>query len=157
MQKSSYTLLYIGVLTVFLLTACQQKTVYHRYLHTAVAGWERNDTLFFDTPPIKEEGEYLEEVEVRINGNYPFMSLCLVIEEKKNNSHEIVRDTLLCNLIDQMGHPQGDGISQFQNTFHLKTVKLHKDDSLHISIRHDMKREMLPGITDIGVKIRKND
>jgi len=155
MRKGSYTLLYIGILTVFLLTACQQKTVYHRYLHTTLSGWERNDTLFFAIPPIKQEGEYIEEVEVRINGSYPFMSLCLIIEETNTDIDGQSCDTLLCNLIDRRGHPQGDGISQFQNTFRLKTVRLHKDDSLRIAIRHDMKREILPGITDIGVKLRK--
>lgn len=30
-------------------------------------------------------------------------------------------------------------------------------DSLQISVRHDMKREILPGVSDVGIKIEKAD
>ncbi len=155
MRKSSYTLLYLAVFTTLFLTACKQKTVYNRYLHTSATGWERNDTLFYGIPPVKEEGDYLEEIGVRIIGDYPFMSLTLIVEQTRIGEQMIYRDTLECDLIDNNGHPKGKGISQYQNTFKLRTLTLSKDDSLRIAIRHDMKREMLPGITDIGVKLSK--
>ncbi len=155
MRRSSYTLLYIGVFATLLLTACKQKTVYNRYLHTSVTGWERNDTLFYTIPSMKEGGNYLEEVGIRINGDYPFLALTLIIEQTKVNEQVMQRDTLQCDLIDKQGRYKGKGISHYQNTFLLKTISLNKNDSLRIAIRHDMKREMLPGITDIGVKITK--
>ena len=83
------------------------------------------------------------------------MKLSLVIEQTKLNTQERRKDTLNCVLVDENGHLLGQGISRFQYVFNLSTLHLQKDDSLHISIRHDMKREMLPGITDIGVHISK--
>lgn len=156
MRKYSYTLLiYIGALLACLLTACDSQTVYNRYLRTAKNGWERNDTLSFLIPPVTQDGNYTEEIGVRINGDYPFMKLTLIIEQTKMNTKERRSDTLNCQLIDKSGHPLGQGISQYQYVFRLATLHLMKDDSLHLAIRHDMKREMLPGITGIGVHISK--
>ncbi len=155
MRRSSYTLLYIAVFATLLLSACKHKTVYNRYLHTSVTGWERNDTLFYAIPAMKEGGKYTEEVGIRINGDYPFLSLTLIIEQTRVSDQVMERDTLQCDLIDKHGHYMGKGISHYQNTFQLKTISLNKDDSLRIAIRHDMKREMLPGITEIGVKLSK--
>ena len=155
MRRNNHTLLYIGGLFVLLLMACNQQTVYNRYLHTSLNGWERNDTLRYIIPTIQKDGNYMEEIGVRINGNYPFMKLCLIIEQTKINTHEKRTDTLLCDLINKRGHPLGSGISKYQNTFHLTTLQLNKGDSLRICVRHDMKREMLPGISEVGVRLYK--
>jgi hypothetical protein len=32
---------------------------------------------------------------------------------------------------------------------------LHRGDSLHLSVHHDMKREILPGITSVSIKLKK--
>ena len=143
------------MLIVLFMTACHQRTVYDRYLHTSRTGWERNDTLTFRIPPMQEGGEYTEEVGVRISGDYPFLGLTLVVEQTKLNTHERQCDTLECSLIDKNGRPLGNGITHYQYRFHLKTLRLEEHDSLRIAIRHDMKREMLPGITEIGVKLNK--
>ncbi len=155
MRRNSLTVFCLLVIASLFLTACKHKTVYNRYLHTSVTGWERNDTLFFNIPSFEEDGRYNEEIGVRINGDYPFLALTLIIEQQNIRSKELQRDTLQCNLIDKKGHPTGNGISHYQNTFMFKTMEMNKGDSLHIAIRHDMKREMLPGITDIGVKLTK--
>ena len=66
-------------------------------------------------------------------------------------------DTLLCQLINQHGENKGQGISYYQYNFPINIYKINRGDSIHIAIRHDMKREILPGVSDIGVKITKND
>lgn len=139
------------------LTACNRRTVYHHYEHTPVSGWEKNDTLVFYTDPMQDDGHYIEEIGLRINGSYPFMGLNLIIEQTVYPSKDTRSDTLNCTLIDEQGYPKGRGISHYQNLFHLTTLKLNRGESLHIAIRHDMKREILPGISDIGIRLRKAD
>ena len=155
MAKNKYTLLYIGVFMMLILTACHEKTVYHDYQEASSSGWEKNDPLSFHVPPIKETGNYVEEVGLRINGSFPFQNLNLIIEQTRKNTGERLCDTLVCKLINKQGYPEGRGISEYQYTFPLKTLQLEKGDSLYIEIRHDMKREILPGITDIGIKLSK--
>lgn len=151
-----YTLLYIiGAACLLTLTACHESTVYYHYEHTPVAGWEKNDTLTFRTEPVATTGQYAEEVGVRISGDYPFMSLNLIVDQLVLPAHTTRSDTLTCRLIDELGNAKGNGISHYQYLFPLTTLSLSEGDRLHIAVRHDMKREILPGISDIGIRLTK--
>jgi gliding motility-associated lipoprotein GldH len=142
----------VALLTM--LASCGGRTtVYHHYEHTPVAGWDKNDTLTFTIGPIAESNVFSEEIGLRINGLYPFMSLCLVVDQVRTPGFIIRRDTLSCSLIDQRGNIKGQGISRYQYIFHLDDIHLNSNDSLRVSIHHNMKREILPGITDVGVRL----
>ena len=138
------------------MAACTDQTVYYHYEHTPESGWEKNDTLTFLTPPIAVEGQYIEDVGLRISGDYPFMALNLIVEQTVLKPHpSSLTDTLTCSLIDEEGNAKGNGISHYQYTFPLTTLRLAQGDRLRIAIHHDMKREILPGISDIGIRLTK--
>lgn len=144
------------------LPSCKHSTVFDSYAHTPIAGWEKNDTLSFEIPPLLEGGYYNESLGLRITGNYPFMGLTLIVEQNiyHNNKHvpsACKTDTVNCQLIDKNGVSKGQGISYYQYNFPINVYRLNQGDSIHITVRHDMKREILPGVSDIGVKITKND
>ena len=145
----------VAVLAVVMvmLSSCDDKTVYNHFEHTPLEGWEKSDTLFFDVCPIKESGQYREELGVRYDGRYPFMTLHLTVEQIVLPIGHIQHDTLNCNLISHGGQPKGDGISNYQCSFRLSNMTLNKGDSLHICVRHNMKRELLKGIADVGVRL----
>ena len=82
-----------------------------------------------------------------------FTKTPLIVDQTAVKSGKNYRDTLNCKLIDHNGNVKGQGVSHYQYEFKLATIPLEAEDSLHITIRHDMKREMLPGITDIGVTL----
>ena len=126
-------------------TSCQEHIVYNHYESTAIGGWERNDTLSFDIEPMEEAGYYEEVVGLRINGEYPFMGLDLVVKQTVLPSQQTRTDTLECNLIDNSGHAKGKGINHYQYLLPLTTLKLH----------HCKKREILPGISDDGLQLSR--
>ena len=164
MNRNSLLLTGACVMTL-LLTACKWQTVYNHYEHTPIAGWEKNDTLTFCIGPLKAGGEYIEEVGLRISSDYPFTGLNLIVEQtvtsgeknralvERDDQVQERSDTLTCSLVDQQGRAKGRGISHYQYLFHLTTLKINEGDMLYVAIRHDMKREILPGIADIGVKL----
>ena len=155
MANSKHTLLYITALALFcvLVTACNQQTAYYHYEHTPMTGWDKNDTLTFVIGPVSASGRYTEEIGLRISGESPFMSLNLIIEQR-NKSKQLLRvDTLACSLVDEQGHVQGRGVSQFQFTFPLSAMDLQEDEQLYVKVRHDMKRDILPGISDVGLRV----
>ena len=78
---SRRTLLYILVGMAMMLTSCQERVVYSHYESTPIKGWERNDTLSFDIPSIQKGGYFEEVLGLRINGEYPFMGLSLVVKQ----------------------------------------------------------------------------
>ena len=155
MANSKHTLLYIASLALLcvLATACNQKTVYYHYEQAPMAGWDKHDTLSFVIGPVSTSGRYAEELGLRISGEYPFTGLNLIIEQKNKSKQLLRTDTLACNLINEQGSSKGRGVSQFQYLFPLSTMDLQEDDELHITVRHDMKRDILPGISDVGLRL----
>lgn len=140
------------LLTAWLCVSCLDKRVYDHYEATTATGWEKTDNVEFFVPPMRQSGIYDFVLGMRTTGSYPFMSISLVVKT------EIVgrttkRDTLQCQLVNSRGHIRGQGIGYYQYDFHISTLKLHKGDSLNISVQHDMKREILPGISDVGIRI----
>lgn len=154
MRRKLYDLLYmVAVATAF--AGCDSGTVYYQYRHTPVAGWEKNDTLSFNTTPMEVAGRYEECVGLRINNKYPFKSVTLIIEQKVLPQNIVMRDTVDCMLTNSKGTIQGNGFTYFQYMFPLAGISLGKGDSLSINVRHGMRREILSGIEDIGVRISK--
>ena len=155
MRRASRTI-YAGILlavTITAFAACDRLPVYSHYEHTPLSGWEKNDTISFSINPVKEAGYYREEVGLRINEDYPFQGLCLVVHQTILPSGYHHSDTLNCILIDKDGRMKGSGIKHYQYQFHINTIRLAEGDSLHIEVKHNMKREIMPGITDIGIRV----
>lgn len=136
--------------------SCNRKTVYAHYEPTPMAGWENSDTLTFTTNPMETDGNYKEEIGVRISGAYPFTKLCLIIDQTIMPAGITLSDTLFCRLFSDDGTVKGRGVSRYQYRFHLTDIRLNQGDSLCVSIRHNMRREILPGISDIGVSLERN-
>ena len=67
----------------------------------------------------------------------------------------VVTDTVACQLTDRKGNAAGKGISYHQYQFPVTELMLQDGDSLFVSIRHDMKREILPGISDVGFSLTR--
>ncbi len=158
MPKHKFTFIYhIGVASVLflLLTACNKQVVYLHYEEVIEEGWEKNDTVFFLTTAVEESGHYEEEVGIRITSNYPFKSLQLVCDQLLLPSHKHRSDTLTCKMLDDKGKAKGQGVSCYQYLFQLTSIQLNKGDSLRIGIRHNMKREILPGINDVGIRLTR--
>lgn len=156
MQKRVYTLLYIivsMVMTAAVAVSCATDTVYYSYAHTPVAGWEKNDTLTFNIPGMAAPGTYSQQVGLRMTSAFPFTSISLIVEQRIMPRDKVLTDTIKCPITDIRGNFLGDGISSFQYMFPLREVTLNKKDSIHVSIRHNMKREILPGVSDIGLKM----
>ena len=160
MKRIAYTLLFIiGIALLF--PSCNGALIYDKYEHTPIAGWEKNDTLSFKVPPLASDGTYQGSLGLRITGAYPFMKLTLIVTSKvfpkdgSKGDYTISEDTLQCDLIDQFGRTKGQGISYYQYNMPISAKDLQEGDSLLFSIRHDMKREILPGISDIGLKLTR--
>ena len=141
------------------LVSCNRKMVYDHYEHTPLTGWEKNDTLIFHVPVFAEEGEYSEELGLRIADNYPFTTICIIVDNtilSKDNKlgAKTMSDTITCSLFDADGSIKGKGVSLFQYNSHIKDLSIEKGDSIEVRVRHNMKREILHGIMDIGVRVK---
>lgn len=141
-------------LTVALVVSgCNRKTIYHHYEHTSLAGWEKDDTLFFSVELMPQGGSVQRDVELRIADNYPFRSLSLIVEQTTLPSCQTRRDTLDCQFVAHDGKILGQGITLYQYRFQLPDVNVSEGDTLKFSIYHNMRRETLTGIADVGIRL----
>ncbi len=145
----------IGLAICLLTSGCKKQTVYFQYVSTTENGWDKNDTIIFQTPRMKDAGSYAEELGVRITGDYPFKSLQLVVDQRLLPAQQHRSDTIDCKLLNDMGEAIGGGVNVYQYIFALPSQQLNKGDSLRITVRHNMKREILPGINDIGFRLKR--
>lgn len=151
MRKTLTVVCIAAVLTA--LAACNQHMVYDKYVGTPVAGWEKNDTLSFEISPIDSAADYASRLGLRITDEYPFTALTLIIEQHVYPRDEVYIDTLHCQLTDRRGNAAGKGISYHQYLFPIATLHLQHGDSIRVRVRHDMKREILPGVSDVGMAL----
>jgi len=109
--------------------------------------------MTYDISHVSMSGKYEEQVGFRILQTFPFTNVSILIQQTVFPAMISHYDTLVCRFMDNRGKIDGNGISYYQYSFPLKKITLEKGDSLHISIHHIMKRETLPGLTDIGFKL----
>lgn len=133
------------------LAACTGGTIYDSYKH--MRGWERTDTAMFPVPAVPTGGTYTISIGLRINAHYPFTGICMIVDQRILPAGTVHSDTLNCKLTDGRGQALGNGLSNYQYLFDASRLKLREGDSLVVAVRHCMKRETLPGIEDIGVKV----
>lgn len=142
---------------IMLLGACQPRVAFHHFRHVSTPGWDKSDTLHFNIPPVTESGTYEMMAELRTNMNYPFQKITLIVNQTVIPGGQTHYDVLDCRLIKQNGVIEGDGISCFQYQFHVRDLELGKGDSIHLCVSHNMKREIMPGITDVGICLSRTD
>ena len=140
------------LLSAWMVTSCVGNHVYDQYQQVPSGEWDREEVISFSIPPVSSDGLYDLMLGLRTTRDYPFMSLTLTVEaevvgKKKTNYR------LSCPLVNQRGQAQGQGLSLYQYDFSVAQIRLQAGDSVHINMHHDMKRESLPGISDLGISL----
>lgn len=157
MLRIPYTILLAVVLTA--LSACTIDTVYSCYKTADITGWEKNDTVTFDVPAMERPGRYDLQLGMRIDRQFPFRSITLVIDQtiipaSRKHATRMESDTVRLNFATADGTILGNGSAYFQYEVPLS---IHPDilpgDSIHYGIRHNMKRNIIPGVSDIGLQL----
>ena len=135
-------------------TACNERRVYDHYEHADPGGWEKNETLEFGIDSLKESGTYAMLLNLRLSGRYPFKNLHIVVDQTDDPARAAIQDAVTCYMTDKRGMTLGAGISLYQYTLPVRKRFYMYGDSIHVRVRHNMKREILPGIADVGIQLK---
>ena len=135
---------------VCFLSSCTSDTVYFSYHPVDNERWEKSDDITFDVIPSRYSGRCASYVVMRTNDRYPFKNLSVSVETttkdstyKKRVDFDIVKST-------------GNGFRHNDYVMPLNKFTINENDTLHIRIAHNMKQNVLQGITDVGLKISKD-
>lgn len=153
MSASMYKYLLISLCSV--LVSCTSNTVYHHYNRINDNGWKKTDTIYFILHDSIEEGTYATKIGIRHTIEYPYRDLWLSISlpNKKET------DTIHINLANERGNWNGSGTAsgyyQYETEGPTLNYKLHSDSI--IKVWHIMKGGTVQSITDLGIKLTKNN
>ena len=130
-------------MAALMVSACHRGVIYSHYEHVDNDGWERNDTMHFYIPML------------RTDNSLPFLGISVIVEQEIFPRGEHKRKRIDCPLVEKNGQVMGNGISCYQYSFKVDSLELYEGDSLHIYVMHYMKRETMPGITDVGLYMQQ--
>ena len=112
-----------------LLVSCNNETVYHKFVNIEGGEWTKQNKFTF------EAGSFDSDIPAKTK----------------------TVDTLTYVFSGRQGDKEArkpDGPAFFQVSMPLKTLSLHKGDSLSVTLRHNMKCMALPGVVDVGIKLK---
>lgn len=147
----------ITIVLLCALTACRERTVAFEFRPTPVEGWEPGDTLKFSVDSLPADGTYTLRLGLRTAAApaYPFRSLWLVVRQHWHNPDTVQTDTVECRLTDRKGDISGNGVSLYQYDIPLKSLMLTAGDRAEIGINHIMRRDVLTGVSAVGIRLEK--
>lgn len=140
---------------VMLLAACTGEVAYHHYETVAEEGWDKEDTLILKTDTLYQTATYSVEVNLRTTAAYPYKEVVMMVEEKllPNKAKRVFPVTL--QVATDEGLRNGEKLLYYELEKQLALQQLSQGDSLQFRIYHKMRRQTLPGIKDVGIKIEK--
>lgn len=141
------------IITALCLSACSGDIVYSHFYPMKSKEWHMDSVICFDYTIDDANASYNMIVYVRHTERYPYQNMWLFI----NNAGKT--DTIEFYLADDRGQWLGDqhhGIIEMPVLY--EDAKQFADTGVYqLSVQQGMREEMLPGITDIGLEIRRNE
>lgn len=133
--------------------ACNDDRAYYHFEHIDNEGWYRNDTITFVIPP-QPAGTYHTTLCLRATPTFPYTTLTVNSETCCAAAGKPKTRKFRCHIYNNVGKLNGKrGVSNSELCFPMPDIVLQDSESITIKIHHLMRREPLPGITDIGIEL----
>ena len=145
-----------GLCSLVSVVSCDRSYVCNSYQPVPVEGWESQDTITLLLDTVYHGGSYNVSVGIRSTHLYPYQCLWLLAELELNSPDTLIIDTLVCNITDAEGNFIGKGLSVYDNVYPMATINCKKGQSGRMRLRHIMRLNPLPGISDVGVVMEKS-
>lgn len=133
------------------LASCQRRVLYSQYNPVPIGGWMSNDTLYYEAQMLYSSGNCNMELGLRINNLYPYQNISLIVEW--SNGVVSMTDTIDQMLYSKDMEASEGGIGLFQYVFPFEELSVNAGDTINLSVRHNMRKEILLGISDVGIQI----
>lgn len=151
------TLLYALAVGGLLTASCAGDTLVHRYAALPADGWARRDTVCFDLPGDVEDICGTLTVGLRTKTGVAIRDIVLAVEQCDSDAFVVRRDTVCYPLTNSEGDALTSGVNFHQYETQFVPFRMEKDRKGCVRIYHLMTRETIPGITEVGIRIRNDE
>ena len=144
-------------LLVVALVSCNRSTRYHHYQPTDTDGWQRAHALTFTLPEAQATGTYALSIGMRYTPAYPYQGLWVVSVIQLSHPSAVLTDTIYFPTSSDSAYalPLGSGITLLQREQPLRRLTLKRGQQATVTLSHNMTRELLPFIRDVGVRLQQ--
>ena len=145
-----------AILTILpvLTSSCIGNTLQHQFVHIGKDGWYRNDTVTFNLPAATFEGRHAVDTEIRTVCPFQYQRLYVVRELMLQAPLMAYKDTICIETASSPSTNDERGVTLRCYSHSDSTLLLKEGQKVQMKIYHIMSREVLPHITDIGIKVR---
>jgi gliding motility-associated lipoprotein GldH len=153
--KSKIAKLTVFLIGMFIIVSCGRNTLYKKYEEIPSGVWQKSHQTSFEFE-IEDTTQLMEvDVMVRNASLYPYRNLWLFIHQTRPDGSQTT-DTLECVLADKNGKWLGDGMGDlWDNEIPWRlNYKFPQAGKYTYEIEHGMRNDIVPGIMDIGLKIK---
>ena len=139
-----------------LLVACQQNVAFSTFESVPVNGWKAASMVVFYPLVEDSTADYQMQIIIRHTDRYPYQNMWMFVDVMQD-SLLLRRDTIEAHLANARGEWYGKGMSEYiLPIIYLEHITLPKGEYT-VGIQQGMREESLRGITDIGLKLIKNN
>jgi len=138
-------------------TACVHHETFLEYKTLPPQGWNKDSVLTFQVNITDTSSLYNVYINIRNRGEYPYQNLWLFLNIQPPHSTLPIKDTIECYLADIHGKWLGSGVGNvFEMPVLYKQNECFKQSGTYtFQIIQGMRNEVLPGISNVGLKVEK--
>lgn len=136
--------------------ACNSAVVYESYRHIPSAGWNKDSLVSFEVEIADTLSLHHISIDLRNTTEYPYCNLFLFVTSTAPSGQSLC-DTIEYMLTDDNGRWLGQGFSTIIDSrlAYRQYVKFTQCGVFRFDIRQGMRKNVLPYITDVGLRIEK--
>lgn len=144
------------VALLLLASACDSSVVFEEHQPIPAEGWHYKNLVVFEALVNDTTNLHNLYIDVRNTTDYGFNNFFVFLDIEFPDGN-ILRDTIECALADRTGKWTGRGFGKIRsNRFLFRTdVWFPLEGTYVFRIEQAMRREVLEGISDIGLRIEK--
>jgi len=136
---------------LLLVSSCKDDSVYDRFTTIKEQRWGYEDTMYHDIRLKDSSGLYDVWLMVRFRKDYEFSNLWLRSRHNMFGTDTMERTEVALFFPD--GNPKGKVFGNSSTVQGLWKKNIRLSDSIQIALVQNMRKDPLPGIMDVGVKI----
>jgi len=144
------------LIAVFALTACQPDTLFIGHEDIGADGWSRYNAALFHAPIEDTISATSVNITLRTGSAYPYRNIYFFVTTIAPGG-AVVTDTLEYMLANEKGIRLGKGTGDVReiNLILRKNVYFPVSGTYSFRIEHAMRKEVLEGVYDVGLRIKK--
>lgn len=154
-MKRVHTLyIYVGIFSLFLLTACQDNLYFTLYQDLPQRQWDSNDSLYFNIPPAEQDLDVVVTFAVRTTSSFRYQDVVARAELMDGDSiiSSIPLNISLYNHDEEVSY---QGLLMSENYSKPQSLRMHAHHKYTLRIIHLMRLNPLDEVVSVGIIVER--